>query len=93
MMGPPALVQHPLHGCKLLPRPCHDGLAALLKVVCLLLQGVTAVLSGGIIDVLCHAAVRARNTGVLLAACREPQLLQELRALEGQLVTVEAVSI
>lgn len=33
-----------------------------------MLQGVVAVLSGGTIDVLCHAAVRARNTGALLDA-------------------------
>jgi hypothetical protein len=58
----------------------------------LLLQGAAAVLSGGTIDVLCHAAVRARNTGVLLAACRSAAGLAALRDLEGQVVAVEAVS-
>ena len=56
-----------------------------------LLQGVVAVLSGGTVDVLCHAAVRARNAGVLLAACRSAAGLEEFRGLEGQLVAVEAV--
>lgn len=64
----------------------HIGFASLL------LQGVVAVLSGGTVDVLCHAAVRARNAGVMLAACRSAAGLQEFRDLEGQLVAVEAVS-
>jgi hypothetical protein len=57
-----------------------------------LLQGVVAVLSGGTVDVLCHAAVRARNAGVMLAACRLATGPEGFRELEGQLVTVEAVS-
>lgn len=55
------------------------------------LQGVVAVLSGGTINVLCHAAVRARNTSVLLAACCNAAELAALRELEGQLVAVGAV--
>jgi alpha-glucan,water dikinase len=48
------------------------------------------VLSGGSVDVLCHAAVRARDAGVMLAACRSAAGLEEFRHLEGRLVTVEA---
>jgi hypothetical protein len=51
-----------------------------------------AVLGGGTVDMLCHAAVRARNTGVLLAVCRSAVELAAFHDLEGQLVAVEAVS-
>lgn len=47
-------------------------------------------LTGGSVDVLCHAAVRARNLGVLLAACRDPALLADVRALQGTFVSITA---
>ena len=56
----------------------------------LLRQGTVAVLTAGSVDVLCHAAVRARNTGVLLAACRDAGVLEQLRGLHGRRVAVAA---
>ena len=52
-----------------------------------------AVLTAGGVDVLCHAAVRARNLGVLLAACRDPALLDGVRALQGGLVAATAEQV
>ena len=37
-----------------------------------------------VLDVLSHAAVRARNSSVLLVTCSDPAALQGLRALAGR---------
>ena len=50
--------------------------------------GAVAVLAADAPDVLSHLAVRARNGGTLLAACFDAGPLEELRALEGQALTV-----
>ena len=47
-----------------------------------------AVLTPDSPDVLCHAAVRARNCSVLLASCAEPAQLAELRTLSGSYVSL-----
>lgn len=52
--------------------------------------GVVAILSGGTVDVLSHAAVRARNLGVMLAVCRDPDLLHEARRHADAVVCVSA---
>ncbi len=57
------------------------------------MQGVVAVMAAGGVDVLCHAAVRARNLGLLLAACRDSALLECVRSLEGAIVSVEAAQV
>lgn len=40
------------------------------------------------LDVLCHAAVRARNCSVLLASCCQPDALSGLRSLAGSHVNL-----
>ena len=52
-------------------------------------QGVAGVVTSSVPDVLCHAAVRARNSGTLLAACCAAQELAGLVALNGQEVTMQ----
>ena len=46
-----------------------------------------------VLDVLSHAAVRARNSGVLLASCSDSALLQGLRALEGRSVEIRTSQV
>ena len=45
-----------------------------------------AVITSDTLDVLCHAAVRARNCAVLLATCSDAGLLAGLRQLSGSYV-------
>ena len=47
-----------------------------------------AVITSDTLDVLCHAAVRARNSSVLLASCSQPQALAELAGLAGSHVSL-----
>ncbi|GAX75502.1 hypothetical protein CEUSTIGMA_g2945.t1 [Chlamydomonas eustigma] len=55
-------------------------------------EGVVAVLtSGDCPDVLSHSAVRARNMGVLLAACLNDEVMSGIRALAGLSVSVEII--
>eukprot|EP00955_Chlamydomonas_euryale_P078312 363130-Chlamydomonas_euryale.AAC.6 len=52
-------------------------------------EGCVAVLAaGGCPDVLSHSAVRARNMGVVLAACLDDAEVARLRGLQGRSVTV-----
>jgi alpha-glucan,water dikinase len=53
--------------------------------------GAVAVLTPSTIDVLSHAAVRARNTRTAFGTCYDGALLQQLRKLEGKPVSVRAV--
>ena len=41
------------------------------------------------LDVLCHVAVRARNSSVLLASCSDTAVLDGLRSLAGSLVVLK----
>ena len=50
------------------------------------LQGCVGLVTPGALDVLSHAAVRARNGAVLLASCSDTAALQRLRALAGRSV-------
>lgn len=47
-----------------------------------------AVLAGGTVDVLCHAAVRARNLGVMMVVCRDAALLQGAARQAGSVIQV-----
>jgi alpha-glucan,water dikinase len=51
-------------------------------------EGVVAVLTSGSVDVVSHMAIRARNQGVLLATCYEPEIFENLRAREGLFMDV-----
>ena len=44
-------------------------------------------------DVLCHAAVRARNSGVMFAACFDPQEVARIAQLEGQAVKLSIAEV
>lgn len=49
-------------------------------------QNVVGVLTSDTPDVLSHAAVRARNSGVLLASCFQPPRLAALARMEGSFI-------
>ncbi|CAL8469831.1 g9373 [Coccomyxa elongata] len=51
-------------------------------------DGCAAVITPDTLDVLCHAAVRARNSSVLLASCCQPQALAGLRSLAGRHISL-----
>jgi alpha-glucan,water dikinase len=50
--------------------------------------GVTAVVTPQDVDVLSHVAIRARNAGVLLATCHDPDQIARLKAHDGRQVTL-----
>jgi alpha-glucan, water dikinase len=50
---------------------------------------VTAVLAGEGVDVLSHVAIRARNHGVVFAACYDPEEFGKLSKLQDHYVTVD----
>jgi len=52
-------------------------------------EGVTAVIAPDVTDIVSHVAVRARNAGILFAACHDPALLQHLKSLQGRYVRLE----
>ena len=55
-------------------------------------EGAVVVLtSGDCPDVLSHSAVRARNMGVLMAACLSEEGMEGLRAMEGVQVDVTLI--
>jgi hypothetical protein len=62
----------------------HDSAASIYSLA----QGCVAVITPDTLDVLCHAAVRARNSSVLLASCSQPEALQDLRSLAGSHVSL-----
>jgi alpha-glucan,water dikinase len=51
-------------------------------------EGVTGVVTCDAPDLVSHLAVRARNAGVLLATCFEPQTYERLKALKGRAVSL-----
>ena len=51
-------------------------------------EGVTAVITPDAPDLVSHLAVRARNAGVLLAACLEPETYQRLRELQNKTLSL-----
>ncbi|MEW6441677.1 MAG: PEP/pyruvate-binding domain-containing protein [bacterium] len=55
-------------------------------------QGAVAILTADRIDVLSHIAIRARNAGVLFAACYEEGPIARLRALAGRAVSIAATA-
>jgi len=52
-------------------------------------EGVVAVLTSRATDIVSHVAVRARNARVLFAACDDPAVLAQSKALSGRSVRVE----
>jgi alpha-glucan,water dikinase len=52
-----------------------------------------AVITSDAVDVLCHAAVRARNSSVLVASCSQQALLEELRQLSGKYIYLTALMV
>ncbi len=53
-----------------------------MDVCCL--QGVVGVISKDAPDVLCHAAVRARSSAIMLVACTDQEELAQIAAWHGQ---------
>ena len=66
----------------------HAYLLNLLSV-----QGVVGVISAVAPDVLCHAAVRARNSSVLLVACSDPQQMAGLAGWQEQQVHLQLTQV
>lgn len=58
-----------------------------------MVQGVVGVVTQSVPDVLCHAAVRARNSAVLLAACTDKEDLASIAALSGQQVVMQIAQV
>lgn len=58
-----------------------------------MLQGVVAVITEDAPDVLCHAAVRARNSTVMLAACCDEEELAAIGRWQGQQVCLELAQV
>ena len=56
-------------------------------------QGAVAAITPDNPDVLCHAAVRARNSGVMFAACFDPQEVARIAQLEGQAVQLSIAEV
>lgn len=52
-------------------------------------EGVAAVIAPDVTDVVSHVAVRARNAGILFAACHDPEELARLKTFDGREVRVE----
>lgn len=46
-----------------------------------------------VLDVLSHAAVRARNSSVLLASCSDTAALRDLRALAGNTIELKTSQV
>ncbi|GKC75883.1 alpha-glucan water dikinase 1, chloroplastic isoform X1 [Tanacetum coccineum] len=55
-------------------------------------DGAVAVLTPDMPDVLSHVSVRARNSKVCFATCFDPDILNDLRAKEGKLVSLKPTS-
>lgn len=55
------------------------------------LQGVVALLTPDSVDVLSHSAVRARNSGVVMAACFDSDALAAVQQLSGRHVDVNVL--
>ena len=58
-----------------------------------MMQGVVGVVTDSVPDVLCHAAVRARNSGTLLAACCDAEELAGIAALDGQRIAMQLLQV
>ena len=80
-----------------IPAVCLSNLLAISfhcpSCTTVLLQNVAAVISEQAPDVLSHAAVRARNMGVLLAACHDAAILADLRSHAGSRLTMQLAQV
>jgi len=52
-------------------------------------EHVTAVIAPGVVDIVSHVAVRARNGKVLFASCHDAELFEHLKSLRGRQVQLE----
>ncbi|XP_042494835.1 alpha-glucan water dikinase 2-like [Macadamia integrifolia] len=52
-------------------------------------DGVVAVLTPDMPDVLCHVSIRARNSKVCFATCFDQRILRDLRLKEGKAISVQ----
>ena len=57
------------------------------------IQGVVGVISAVAPDVLCHAAVRARNSFVLLVACSDPREMAGFAGWQDQQVQLQLTQV
>lgn len=57
------------------------------------IQGVVGVISAVAPDVLSHAAVRARNSSVVLVACSDPQQIAGFTGWQDQQVQVQLTQV
>jgi alpha-glucan,water dikinase len=51
--------------------------------------GITAVIAPDVTDIVSHVAVRARNANLLFASCHDPEVLKQLKALQGRQLLVQ----
>lgn len=70
-----------------------SGVCACQLVMSAVKQGVVGVISAVPPDVLCHAAVRARNSSVLLVACSDPDEMAGFAGWQDQLVQLQLTQV
>jgi alpha-glucan,water dikinase len=51
-------------------------------------QGVTAIITPDTTDIVSHVAIRARNAQVLIATCYDPDTIEYLKSLNGQVISL-----
>ena len=51
-------------------------------------EGVTAVITPDLTDIVSHVAIRARNAGLLFATCYDPEMIGRLKSLGGHLLNL-----
>lgn len=56
-------------------------------------QGVVGLVTSTMVDVLSHAAVRARNCGVFLAASYNAEELDKIRAFDGKQASLTMLQV
>ncbi len=54
--------------------------------------GVSAIITPSTIDRLSHLAIRARNAGVFFAACLEPDIIGQIKSMEGRSLRLDATA-
>jgi len=49
-------------------------------------EGVTALITSGLVDLVSHIAIRARNNGILFATCYDRETMERIASLEGKYI-------
>ena len=52
-------------------------------------QGITAIITRDLTDIVSHVAIRARNACILIATCFDPKTIEYLKSLNGQIVKLD----